>query len=351
MSLIFLLFRAYVRLYYMKNTQTLGSLGDLLIVPAIGTYIAGCIIVFRIAITSGFFVHGWDFRLKDLSWFYYNLFLGTQLYLATMITLKSAILLEWARIFGTGTRKAFRWSCYIIAALNAIYYTINIILECTACTPREYYWDKTILGGTCRYSTILSLISALVNLVFDVAILILPQGVIWRLNMSRRKRIGCSVVFVIGLLACACAALRIAFGVAYVSSDDYMYLLSPQTILCNAEIAAGFLVFTTPAAAKPMFSLTQQAIGSMDQLIRSTRSSSRETATGAESRFGSQSGPFKSLFSRKKSRSNLYNPIDERNDLALGQFSSSKGPNVSGQRCHEANHAMTKTTMLLHEEL
>ena len=117
-----------------------------------------------------------------------------------MITLKSAILLEWARIFGPGSRKAFRWSCYIIAALNAIFYTINIIIECTGCTPLEYYWDKSIPGGICRYPSRLLLISAIVNLVFDVAILILPQGVIWRLNMSRRKRIGCSIVFVIGLL-------------------------------------------------------------------------------------------------------------------------------------------------------
>ncbi|KAI2608213.1 uncharacterized protein GGS25DRAFT_265511 [Hypoxylon fragiforme] len=244
-----------------------------------------------------------------------------------MITLKSAILLEWARIFGPGNRRLFRWSCYTIAAVNSIYYTINIILECTACTPREYYWDKTIIGGTCRYSTLLSLISALVNLVFDVAILILPQGVIWRLNMSRRKRVGCSAVFVIGLLACVCAALRIAFTVAYVSSDDYTYLLSPQTILCNAEITAGILVFTTPAAPKPMLYLTQRAVGSMGRLIRSARSSSRGTARGAESEFDSQSRPFKSLFSRKKSGSNLYNPIDERNDLALRKLSSWKDPN------------------------
>ncbi|KAI6082348.1 hypothetical protein F4821DRAFT_217501 [Hypoxylon rubiginosum] len=328
-SLISLLVRAYAKLLYMKNTQTFG---DLLIIPAIGTYTAGSIIVFRIAITSGFFVHGWDFRLKDLSWFYYNLFLGTQLYLATMITLKSAILVEWARIFGPGSSKLFRWSCYILVALNAIYYTVNIILECTACIPREYYWDKTIPGGTCRYSAILSLISALVNLVFDVAILILPQGVLWRLTMSRRKRVGCTVVFVIGLLACACAALRIAFGVAYVSSDDYTYLLSPQTILCNAEIAAGFLVFAAPAAPKPMLYLTQQVIGSVNQLIRSARSSSRGTATGAESGFDSQSGPFKSLFSRKKLRSDLYDPIDKHDDLALRKFSSWKDPNVSEQR-------------------
>lgn len=122
------------------------------------------------------------------------------MYLATMIFLKTAILLEWARIFGTGGRKTFRWTCYIIAVVNSIYYVFNIILECTSCTPRAYYWDKTIPGGHCSNGAVLALTSAVINLLLDVAMLVLPQGMIWRLNMSTKKRVGVSTVFIIGLL-------------------------------------------------------------------------------------------------------------------------------------------------------
>lgn len=129
-----------------------------------------------------------------------NLFLGTQMYLASMIFIKSAILLEWARIFGPSSRSTFRLTCYALAVVNAIYYTINISLEVTSCRPRAYYWDKTIPGGKCVYNgPALSLTSALINLLFDLAILLLPQGVIWKLNMSRRKRVGVSAVFIVGL--------------------------------------------------------------------------------------------------------------------------------------------------------
>ncbi|KAI1283540.1 hypothetical protein F5Y07DRAFT_349931 [Xylaria sp. FL0933] len=316
-SLIFITIRVYAKTVYNKNRPTLA---DYVVIPAIGTYAAGCIFVYRVAATSGFFVHGWDFRLRNLAWFYYNLFLGTQMYLATMIFLKSAILIEWARIFGPGNRKAFRWTCYILAGLNSLYYTINILLEVNSCHPLAYYWDKTIPGGHCLVGPVLALISALINLVFDLAILVLPQTVIWRLNMSRRRRAGVSIVFVIGLLAVVSAILRIVFGATYVSNNDYTYVLSPQSILCIAEITAGFVVFASPAAPKPVLHLLKQAGSSVDRLMGSSENSHREIESG-----GSQSRNFmSSFFSRKKSRSLLSDPLNEKESFSLRKQSTSK---------------------------
>ncbi|KAI1460995.1 hypothetical protein F4805DRAFT_351888 [Annulohypoxylon moriforme] len=309
-SLIFLLIRAYAKTVYMKNRPTLG---DYVILPAIGAYVTGCVLIYRVAATSGFFVHGWDFRLKDLPWFYYNLFLCTLMYLATMIFLKTAILLEWARIFSANSRKAFRWTCYILAGVNSIYYAINIVLECTSCTPRAYYWDKTIPNGHCTNTAILSLVSAIVNLLFDLSLLILPYGVVWRLNMSPRKRAGVYVVFIIGLLGCICAALRIVFGIVYVYRDDYTYELSKQLILCTAEVAAGFLVFCAPAVPKPVMFLAQQTRESMDHLALSALSrSTASTRTVPEAI--SQPGFLRFLFSRKKPRPGPYNQYSEINE-------------------------------------
>jgi hypothetical protein len=117
-----------------------------------------------------------------------------------MIFLKSAILLEWIRLFVPGkTRNAFFWTCHAITILNALYYTANIIVENVSCTPKAYWWDKS-LTGHCLNGTVLALTSATVNLAFDITILILPQRVIWTLNMSTSRRLGVSVVFAIGLL-------------------------------------------------------------------------------------------------------------------------------------------------------
>ena len=116
-----------------------------------------------------------------------------------MMILKPVILLEWVHIFVPGQRNAFYWTCYIVAAINFIYYAINIILENVSCTPRERYWDKTV-PGSCWNASILSGVSAIINLIFDVIMVALPQGIIWKLNMSRKKRFGVSLVFIMGLM-------------------------------------------------------------------------------------------------------------------------------------------------------
>ncbi|KAI1362866.1 hypothetical protein F5Y08DRAFT_310830 [Xylaria arbuscula] len=316
-ALIFITLRIYAKTIYLKNRP---DIGDYVILPGIGTYVAGCIFCYRVALTSGFFVHGWDFRLRNQSWFYYNLFLGTQMYLASMIFVKSAILLEWARIFGPSSRSTFRLTCYILAVLNAIYYTINISLEVTSCRPRAYYWDKTIPGKCVYNGPALSLTSALVNLLFDLAILLLPQGVIWKLNMSRRKRVGVSAVFIVGLGACTSAILRIVFGVAYVTTNDYTYIISPQSILCIAEVTAGILVFAAPATPKPVVYLVKQAGSSVDRLLRSTRATSSGIDSGTER---SEKG----MYSRRKPSKDPYDRVMESDSMQLTKISTSGDSN------------------------
>lgn len=122
------------------------------------------------------------------------------MYNVTMIFLKAAILMQWARLFVPGKRNVLWWSCYTVAASNAIFYTVTVLHEWLRCTPVAYHWDKTIPGGHCITSGPLSPVSAILNLVFDVAILLLPQKAIWTLNMSFKKRLGVSVVFVVGIL-------------------------------------------------------------------------------------------------------------------------------------------------------
>jgi hypothetical protein len=118
-----------------------------------------------------------------------------------MIFLKSAILVEWAQIFSPGSKGSFYWTCYGVAGLNALYYLINIILENTAYTPREFYWDKSIPDGKMNFdASKLALSSAIINLIFDLVVLVLPIRKIWGLNMKLKKKAGCTLVFIVGLM-------------------------------------------------------------------------------------------------------------------------------------------------------
>ncbi|KAI0970199.1 hypothetical protein F4678DRAFT_132587 [Xylaria arbuscula] len=299
LSSVCLLIRSLAKGVYLKRFQV----EDVVIIPAYIFFVAFSVYIYRIAAETGFFVHAWDIRFGSLAEFYHNFFYVTNFYLATMIFLKSAILLEWTRLFVPGkTRNMLFWTCHVVATLNALYYTANIIIENVSCTPKAYWWDKS-LTGHCLNGTVLALTSATVNLAFDIVIFILPQRIIWTLNMSTSRRLGVSAVFIVGLLAVVLAAVRLSAAVTYIREADYTYNLAPQALLQTAEMTAGILVFTIPAMPKPLAYVMQRAGSSIGKSMRSGHSNSGSgSGRGESSRFFS---------SRRKPNISFERPIDE----------------------------------------
>lgn len=115
---------------------------------------------------------------------------------------KLAILVDWLHIFiPTGQRNVMFWSIHILIWCNIIYYVSGTLLEIFRCWPLEKIWNPLIEGGTCPIDIAANnFASVLINLVSDLAILILPQWVIWRLHTSFKKRMGVSLMFAIGIL-------------------------------------------------------------------------------------------------------------------------------------------------------
>ncbi|KAI0449673.1 hypothetical protein F5B21DRAFT_493622 [Xylaria acuta] len=271
----FVLIHVYAKVFFLKNIR----FEDYFIIPIVGTYVGFCVFWLRIALTpgTGHFVHIWDFRLKNLAPFYHNVFLCIQLYGATMLVLKPAILLGWCRIFAANNpRGYFFWTCIAISVINILNYLLGIVIESTSCVPQAAWWDKTI-PGHCLDTQILALTTAIVNLVLDVVILILPQRIIWKLNMSLKKRLSVSIVFIVGALATASAAARLATSQIYVESPDLTYNTSQTGLWLAAEMTAGIIIYATPATPKPMAYLMQQAGSSVSKLLGSR---SRDVDTG-----------------------------------------------------------------------
>ncbi|KAI0011899.1 hypothetical protein F4779DRAFT_570835 [Xylariaceae sp. FL0662B] len=238
--------RIYSKVFCMKQVKAEDVLAFLAIGPYVG-FVHGC---YWIMISSGYYVHQWDVRLNELSTMLYIIYTSTPLYEGTMMTIKSAILMEWVRIFvPRGTRNSFSWMCYTLLCANVIYYTASILVSAFACSPHERNWNKS-LPGTCINTKAILISSPAINLVSDLLILVLPQRLIWTLHMSKRKKINISLVFMIGILACISATVRLTEAVKYYQSDDVVYCISAVSLWCLAEATCAFLVFCVPAAPK-----------------------------------------------------------------------------------------------------
>lgn len=73
------------------------------------------------------------------------------------------------------------------------------IEELTVCRPLSYTWDKSI-EGHCGDILAGYISSAVINVVLDVAVIILPMRILWKLQMRLSKKLLISGIFGLGIM-------------------------------------------------------------------------------------------------------------------------------------------------------
>lgn len=194
--------------------------------------------------------------------------------------LKASIIMEWIEIFVPGRQKnMFFWCGWTLVAINTSFYIAGIVSENLSCTPFHSIWDVTVPNRKCFNIKALDVAAAAIDLICDIAITILPQQVIWRLQMSTRTRLGISLLFSIGILfvlalppplrsdcpvpsnaderhsALAASVCRLVANVNYVKSADATYWFAPVALWAFARLVALFLIFCLPSIPKALSDL------------------------------------------------------------------------------------------------
>ena len=115
--------------------------------------------------------------------------------------MKTAILMDWGRIFVTidKTRNVFWIGSWIVIILQCIWGVICILLLSVECRPHDPIW-RSDLPSKCYTLPDIMLTSSTIQVVSDIAMLVLPQRMVWKLQMSRAKKTGVSIIFGVGVL-------------------------------------------------------------------------------------------------------------------------------------------------------
>ncbi|KAI0842992.1 hypothetical protein F5Y06DRAFT_78483 [Hypoxylon sp. FL0890] len=244
---IAMVLRAYAKIFVARRVF-LEDIVSFIGYPVIVLSFCWC---YRLSYKPGFFVRQWDIRLRDLPEIFYVVKLEISSYAIAIMTLKVAILLEWARVFSPHrTQKSFYWTCHILLWINVLFYFTVIVLENVACPPQKEPLDSTVQSVCIRQTVTADITSAALNLVSHILILVLPQRVIWKLNMTTQKKIGVSLVFAIGIMAVALGIWRLAVTVLYFTTTDMIFTVYEVSLLRSAELTFVVLVFCIPAFPK-----------------------------------------------------------------------------------------------------
>ncbi|PLN85830.1 hypothetical protein BDW42DRAFT_160110 [Aspergillus taichungensis] len=76
------------------------------------------------------------------------------------------------------------------------------------CWPVKFYWDRNVKGHCIGHQVILFICTASLSLGEDVALLLLPVVVVWRLKLHLQQKIQLTLLFSVGALVCVFSLLR-----------------------------------------------------------------------------------------------------------------------------------------------
>ena len=124
------------------------------------------------------------------------IFFAPLLWAMAVTFIRASILSLYYNIFITSRFHIF---CHVVQAINAAFGAAIILGKCLICRPMAMKWNYNIRGH-CGDQTLLDLLIAVLNMILDFSIVVLPMPVLWGLQMSLGKKFALSCIFGLGFL-------------------------------------------------------------------------------------------------------------------------------------------------------
>ncbi|KAI4182170.1 MAG: hypothetical protein LQ348_004886 [Seirophora lacunosa] len=122
-------------------------------------------------------------------------------YCVLITTIKFSILLFYRRVFINHTTSTwFRVAWYIITVWCFLWGVSTFIAAVFQCTPVSYLWTQFSgkTKGKCVDFTALLIATAAVNIFTDVAVLVLPMPMVWKMKIEKAQKLAVSGIFLLG---------------------------------------------------------------------------------------------------------------------------------------------------------
>ncbi|KAF2106963.1 hypothetical protein BDV96DRAFT_654293 [Lophiotrema nucula] len=226
------------------------------------------VVTLLLALRHHYGAHFWNLRLGQFFEYDHHFYAATILYSLTIFALKTAIILQLIRLFAPrGVRNATFWALHILLAVNTAFYISAVFVSIFNCIPIQAAWNRFLDQSKCIEIRPFLIVAATFNTVTDILILVIPQRVIWGMNMTVTRRWAVSVLFLIGIAAIVCSAVRIYETVQLFEDSDRSYRMAMLGNWTEPEVMCGFLVMSLPVL--PKFIGTVPVLKSLTTSLRS----------------------------------------------------------------------------------
>ncbi|KAI0141773.1 hypothetical protein GGR57DRAFT_398634 [Xylariaceae sp. FL1272] len=228
---------------------------------------------------------------------------------------KAPLLLFYIRLFGV--KDIVRLVCYITLVVTALVYVITstyAAMECNPYSPYNYSLGREGYLARCvpLYARVSFIPTCTFSLIQDIINFVLPIPLIWRLNLSRSKKVGLCFVFVWGSLAIVASILSLytyvrnglATGAQAYNLEQLLTLIDCAISLVVSCVPSLHSIWIVHVANNELFLKFFSMIPSIPFLHSGSRSPLQRSPSYIQERSNRQQ--------RKSSTRTKANPIDRR---------------------------------------
>lgn len=187
--------------------------------------------------------HMYEYQIEEIETFL-KLFLANALiYCGSTTFAKFSVLHFYGRIFSVDQR--LRIVMKVVYGLTLSYLIIAVFGMVFSTNPIEAQWKFWMPKNSSINTFDFYLALAIMNIILDALILAIPQAMVWKLQMSTRRKILVSLVFMLGAFVCVASIARIIY-VMTLDVTDLTYTTALPAIWTGVEMYCGIIAACLP---------------------------------------------------------------------------------------------------------
>ncbi|KAF2120045.1 hypothetical protein BDV96DRAFT_539743 [Lophiotrema nucula] len=171
-------------------------------------------------------VHAWEIPFTKFQEYYrFAVYIHTIVYAPPTALTKMVLLLFYFQL--QNQAKWFLWATYTTMFINIGASTGIFFASIFACRPIAMGWDLTITDGKCIDRPALYEATAAFGVIVDCLIISIPIPMVLRLQMSRSKKAGLILMFVLGSVTVVTSFVRLVLLVTEIKRSDSTWVAGP----------------------------------------------------------------------------------------------------------------------------
>lgn len=179
-------------------------------------------------------------------------------YVCSINCIKLSLLCLYNRIFSQHSHPRLRKASIALGVFITFYGIAHICVDMLQCIPLSGLWDPTVKAYCYPFATQIYTIAA-INILTDMAVLLLPIRPIWHLQISHARKAQLTAMFTLGGLVCIVSIARMFF-IGKMNSADPTWDDVDIGFCSGIELFLGIVAASLPAC-RPLLVRLHEKLG------------------------------------------------------------------------------------------